>query len=379
MKRLFLFSFCLLFATRVFSQSPPDAFKIHGHIAGMDKGIIFFSYPSSDQYMVDSVKVNGGNFKVSGKISEPVLGYLRLQNNQFSDHALYIFLEPTEIKVELSNKPFAIVSTEGSRPQTELMEWKNATNALKQTYASVYNNDAPADSTRRKQYKDSLVLYNDAKFNVEYDFIKSHPRSYAAAYLLGGHYRDYTIAQLNEIYTNMGDKVQNSSYGKNLLDHIHSMSADSRGTVAADIVAKDYITNSDFTLSKLKGKYVIIDFWGSWCKPCIALLPDLVAEYARYQNKNVAFVSIASDQNGNQQKCAAIAAKMGMTWTNLWQTESGDDPNSLVKIYDVKAFPTTVLIAPDGRILERGEGEYGFLKCKAALETALDKKVKAKS
>ena len=370
MKKNLLLTSLLLLAIKAFAQTPDSTFKISGNISKLDKGMLYISYQGINKYIVDSSKIINGNFEFSGKIAQPEIAYLKLVNTQMLDNNTpYVYLEPKLMQVQLSNNPFAVVTVKGSKTHDELMEWKTANNSLKQKFSGALSRlDTETDTAKHKLLQDSMVLYYDQKFAVEYDFIKSHPQSYFSPYLLVLHYRNYTVAQLNEIYNKFGSQLQTSVNGKLLLKDINSMSADSRGTIAANITGKDYVNNEDFDLSKLKGKYVIIDFWGSWCVPCIKLIPAIAAEHEKYKDKNIAFVSVAYDQDGNQNKCRELVKQLRMSWVNLWQTQGKPTDPGITNTFDVGVFPTIILIDPQGKILERGDAEYGFLKCKAVLE-----------
>ncbi|SHM81798.1 TlpA disulfide reductase family protein [Mucilaginibacter sp. OK098] len=368
MKKNLIHITLLLFAGNVFSQAPDSAFKIKGHIANLDKGTIYFNY-FYNKSIVDSSKIVNGNFEFSGKIAYPVIGYLKLSNNLAIDHtSQYIFLEPTLINVALTDKPLSTVKVQGSKTHDELMAWKNADNDLKQIFSRVLNyTPDKKDTINLKNYEDSLVLYNKQKHLVEYDFFKSHPKSYVTPYLLAIHYHYYTVEELNEIYNNMGAILQASINGKYLLTNIAKIAGNSVGTMATNIISRDYINNKVFNLLSLRGKYVMIDFWGSWCQPCIKLLPDLVEENKKYKNKDIAFVSIADDYNANQNKCKEIVSKLGMNWVNLWSSQDKKDINGITTVYNVGVFPTFILIDPNGKVIAREDGEYGYFKCKALL------------
>jgi thiol-disulfide isomerase/thioredoxin len=370
MKKKFIIILLLLVTVKAYAQLPGGNFKIKGHISKLETGTIFFSYPYNEKLMIDSSKIVNGNFEFSGKISQPVMAYIRLDNTEIIDRkALYIFLEPTIINVDLNNEPFSTVTVEGSKTHSELMEWKHQDTNLKNKFAGVLNKVLfENEVSKHKILEDSLVLYNDQKILLDYTFIINHPKSYVSPYLLGVYYRNFTVAQLKDIYNNMGSKLQTSVYGKELFKHLHKMVSNTKGDVAANIVSNDYMNNKDFNLKSLKGQYVIIDFWGSWCLPCIKLMPHLVEEHNEYKNKNIVFVSVCRDYNANLNKCKNIVNQLGMNWVNLWDSEDKTDVNGITSIYNVGVYPTFILIDPNGEILERGEGEYGYFKCKAQLE-----------
>ncbi|HLG02464.1 MAG TPA: TlpA disulfide reductase family protein [Bacteroidia bacterium] len=121
-----------------------------------------------------------------------------------------------------------------------------------------------------------------------------------------------------------------------------------KGQVPPDIALTD--PNGEVRkLSSLKGKIVLLDFWASWCKPCIVELPGVVSNYNKYQAKGFDVFSVSLDQS--KQDWIAAIKKNKLRWSNHVIDLQG--PNSVAALYGVKTIPKTFLIGRDGRILER--------------------------
>lgn len=114
------------------------------------------------------------------------------------------------------------------------------------------------------------------------------------------------------------------------------------GAKAPDFTAKQ-VDGKEFTLSSLQGKYVVLDFWGSWCKWCIKGFPDMKAAYAKHKEK-VEFVGIAC--RDSEEKWKAATAKYELPWISVLNPAEGD----LVKVYEVQGFPTKIILDPKGNI-----------------------------
>jgi peroxiredoxin len=128
-----------------------------------------------------------------------------------------------------------------------------------------------------------------------------------------------------------------AEYGKNLLK---------AGTKAPEIAMKD-MDGKDFSLSAMKGKYVVIDFWASWCPDCTKEIPDLVNLYKEYSPKGVAFVGVSFDDD--EAKWKEAVKKYGLTYTHVSELCRMKD-SSIAKEYGIKWIPTTYLIGPDGNV-----------------------------
>lgn len=115
------------------------------------------------------------------------------------------------------------------------------------------------------------------------------------------------------------------------------------------------IDGKQFSLSSYRGRYVVLDFWGSWCQPCIKSMPKMREYYDKYHARGLEVVSVAC--NDTDAKWRAAVNANGMIWTNVINTKNSlSDENILVK-YGIYAFPTMLFISPDGIIQKKSIGE----------------------
>lgn len=127
--------------------------------------------------------------------------------------------------------------------------------------------------------------------------------------------------------------------------------------LAPDFTLND-LDNKALKLSSLRGKHVVLDFWGSWCIWCIRGIPKMKEYYNKYQGK---FEILGVDCNDTPEKWKAAVAEHELPWLHVY-CPKGD---SLLKDYQIKGFPTKIIINPDGTILKTFLGEdpafYSFL------------------
>lgn len=120
-----------------------------------------------------------------------------------------------------------------------------------------------------------------------------------------------------------------------------------------------------FSLEALRGRYVLLDFWGTWCAPCVKMIPELKAVHERFKTKNLTLVSVARDRN--PELVQKMTQEKGMNWTHLF-VDQKDQSRNAVNQFRITCFPTTILIDPKGKIVVRGCGEKDFQRAVAILE-----------
>ncbi|UKJ06930.1 TlpA family protein disulfide reductase [Solitalea lacus] len=128
-------------------------------------------------------------------------------------------------------------------------------------------------------------------------------------------------------------------------------------SMAPEISGKDIFSSKDFSSQQLKGKYILIDFWGSWCRPCVESLPDLKNLHEKYKSKNIAFVSIARESDPKLLRAKKIITEQKLDWPQL--AALSDD---LEKNYMIQGFPTTMLIDPKGKVVIKEIGPQALEK-----------------
>lgn len=123
-----------------------------------------------------------------------------------------------------------------------------------------------------------------------------------------------------------------------------------RGGNQVGLKAINFVSNSlsgnIIELDKLKGKYVYLDFWGTWCSPCREEIPILKSIYREFQNENFTLIGIAND---NFEALQDFVNKQEINWEQILQSED----KSIIADYGVTGYPTTFLIDPDGKIISK--------------------------
>jgi thiol-disulfide isomerase/thioredoxin len=198
---------------------------------------------------------------------------------------------------------------------------------------------------------EAFQAFNKQKGGTEEvkQFILHHPESFVSIYLLLLHKGTMADAELAAVYKNLNKEIRQTEEGKIVADYIRGLSASAIGKTI-----KDFTLNNEhdkpFSFSKLTGKYVILDFWASWCGPCKESFPHMKEIYQNYKGKNFEIYSISADES----KSAWLKQ---LNKENLPWLQAHDSKNIARSQFAVSAFPTTFLIDPTGKVLLK---ELGF-------------------
>ncbi|HOZ84833.1 MAG TPA: TlpA disulfide reductase family protein [Niabella sp.] len=188
----------------------------------------------------------------------------------------------------------------------------------------------------KKDSFDIVIQSTINKNNINY-----RPFTYKSSQLLefnNGRYKIDSISN-NTLYLNLVEKTKYEAY---------------IGSTAPLFEGRDIMSGDQFVLREKRKSYLLINFWGSWCYPCIKELPALKDLHLKY--KNVLFLSIAADLPKDTAKLKTLIQEKNLLWPQLW-VHRNIRKTGVLWDYKVAAFPTTFLIDPDGKIVLRGETE----------------------
>lgn len=163
---------------------------------------------------------------------------------------------------------------------------------------------------------------------------------------VGGYDPDYK--EMKVLFKKLDKNVKKSNEGKVFERYLKNLENVSIGKKAPGITQFD-VDGNPYSLQNLKGKYVLIDFWASWCPPCREENPNLVSTYAEFKDKNFEILGVSFDKNFDSWKKAI--KDDNLTWKHISDLQHWN--NGAAGIYGVKAIPQNVLVDPNGIIIAR--------------------------
>ncbi len=314
----------------------------------------------------DTLKVKKGKFTIQNNDSKMRMALCKLKTAE-GEKSLNIYLVPGENGTVKGTTDKHV--WDGTQFYKEYQELNNMTNPIQEkmdemgkSYEEQVEAGADADSLKKvinPIYQGLMEQFVQARM----DFITTHPNSGAGVtMLLGFKDAEKALEKMTGVvadgrYSNIIDIVKAHIKREKARDEARKVVAD--GKMAPDFTLKS-IDGSDLSLSSLRGKYVILDFWGSWCIWCIRGIPGMKEAYSKYKDK---MEILGVDCQDTEEKWKAAVEEHQLPWLQVRCPE--DYLQTLGQQYGIQGFPTKVIIDPEGRLVKVVVGEdpafYTFL------------------
>ncbi|WP_285008986.1 TlpA disulfide reductase family protein [Pedobacter faecalis] len=338
-------------------------FTITGKIGNLNKPAkIYLDYGSDGEGKQDSCELVNGTFKFTGYIANIASGRMTLSREGIRDKEVYgsgglgdvIYPSFGKEKIHItSSDSLYNAKWTGSKVYDESVAFIKAVGPPVMTIH--HNANVAFSRATAEQKKDTLfVKVLDKKVNEMQasrqtkiiEFARKNPKSYFAMYNLMEASYGTKPGVILEVFNNMSEKLRLSYDGQTLYKLMTADKVTALGATAPNFTQKD-VDGKPVSLSDYRGKYVLVEFWASWCSPCRAESPNLIKQYAAYKDKGFEILGVSVDSD--KAKWMDAIKKDGLTWTQVSDLKGWE--NDVRKIYGVTQVPANFLIDPTGKII----------------------------
>ena len=353
MKKLIIISLILsIIVSCSNNNETKNNFTINGIVENQTNGTIFLKKRVDGEWIIlDSTELNKGNFKFLGHIELPEQYYIQITEKNlipvFVESSIIILdaktdsignITDTKITGSASNNDYQIftkkVAVFDQKSNDLWKQWKEAKEAGNKDLMEKIEND-------------NNEIDNDMKKFI-IDYVLKNNNNVVSAYITLRNSYQFNLNELDSITSNFTNEISESKYVALLKDRVEVLKNVAIGKPFIDITLNDTAGNP-VSLSSLKGKYILLDFWASWCGPCRAENPNVVAAYNDFKDKGFDVYGVSLDKN--KEKWIEGINQDGLVWTNVsdlkgWQCAARDD-------YGFNSIPHSVLINKNGIIIAK--------------------------
>jgi peroxiredoxin len=325
-----------------------STYAIIGKVTGLDTGIVVLAHRQFDKN--DTALLDHGYFTFKGKADTAEMCTITIGNQ-----TKRFFLGNGKISMLIKKDSLSYAQITGILVQEQYNYFnnqliKNVTDQMSQI-DKAYDS---ANSKKDKKAMDSLdKIYTALDLEQKQfvmDFAKSHPNSVVAAYEI---YTNYSynprVGQIDSLYQELDTIVRVTYFGRLIENIVEKAKLTAVGMPAPDFTNNN-VNDKPVSLSSLKGKYVLLDFWASWCGPCRQENPSVVKAFHKYHDKGFDILGVSLDDT--KTDWIQAIKKDGLEWTQVsdlkgWQA-------SAASLYGVKGIPMNYLLDKNGIIVAKG-------------------------
>jgi len=375
MKKIFSFILALLpvftFAQVISKQMPaqpteeqPQSFLIQTKVGELNSPAkAFLIYRLGANNVIDSSAIVAGNFDFTGTVINPTNAILLIDHkgvgfsnlNKDAD-GLSFYIEKGTIHIATATDSVSKAIVTGSQINDDNKKLMTQLKPIQAEAEKLYSQEKAA--TPEEQNSEEFLSSMDTKRkNLQAQqtialekFIRENPKSYLSLLALSSLGPKMDPSELEPLYNGLAQNLKDMEGGKMIKKSIDALKPTALGAVAPDFTEDD-VNGAPVTLSSFRGKYVLIDFWASWCAPCRQENPNVVKAYNKFKSKNFTILGVSLDKAEGKDNWIAAIKSDGLNWTqvsdlNFWN-------NKVALLYAVQSIPHNFLIDPDGKIIAK--------------------------
>jgi peroxiredoxin len=347
-----IFASLLFVSAQSLAQPKPPVCTIAGSFSKIKSGMVYLTTYENGQRQQDSAKIQNGKFAFTHRAANPAMA--SLSTNYLDNDWLLFYTDPgTKMTVTGTGQTLKDLRIAGSQLNDDDRALKNLLQPISEWEERNYELYKKAAAEKNERVTDSLDNLDETimleKRKIVAGFVRQKPASLRSAMAIEENYSYYAEAgDVEPLYNALSEKVKKSASGKNVRQMLDVYKTVAVGMPAPDI-SQPGPDGKAISLSSLRGQYVLVDFWASWCGPCRKENPNLVKAYAQYKEKGLTILGVSYDDK--KDRWLAAIQKDGLGWLQVSDLKGWQ--NASAATYYIKAIPSNVLVDKEGKIIAK--------------------------
>jgi peroxiredoxin len=337
-------------------------FVVQGYLPATKAHKAYLSYRRGAAYVLDSAVITKGRFQLKGLVDSPQQVHVMLPppgtsyTHMMQEDIATIYLEKGTITLTGTSQPMQAAAT-GTPLNRESAALSAQTAPIQARLTALYQARRRWAATERADTAlghrtDAQEVQLTKQLGAVYlTYLQAHPTNPFSLYALAAYEGDQPdAATYAPLFNALALSVRTSPHGQEVQQQIERLQRTALGALAPDFSLPDP-SGKLVKLSDLRGQYVLVDFWASWCRPCRAENPTVAKAYAAYRDKNFTIVSISLDSPSARAAWLKAIQDDGLIWAQVSDLRGFN--TEVAQQYAVSAIPQNFLLDPQGRIVAK--------------------------